>query len=100
MAKEPKYSRREDYYEDRELKAKADLAELENAAGGFMGMTNFMPGKGKTIGALARFKVLKESERPVEYDGILSGRAGGAIMAAILVLLGLFVLGNMISRYL
>lgn len=100
MAKKPKYRRREDFYEDREIKAKADLAELEDAGGGFLGMSNFMPRKGKTVGALARFKVLKDADRPVEYDGILSGRAGGAVMAVILVLLGLFILGNMISRYL
>ena len=100
MDSKNKHARREDYLREEEIKAKADLAELEHNSGGFLGVSNFLPKKGGNLGVLARLKVLNEADRPVEYGGLLSGKRGGLVMAVILAVLALLILVNMISRYL
>ncbi|RED53428.1 hypothetical protein [Aestuariispira insulae] len=100
MTDDPRFKRREDYLEEKEILAKADLAELEHNSGGFLGLANFLPRKGAAIGALARFKVLNEADRPIEYGGLLSGRKGGAVMAIILLVVAGLLVVNMVVRHL
>lgn len=91
MVEENKVRNREDILRQKEIKAKADLAELGHQGKSF--------GAGFAEGVAERERILKE-EGFKPYEGTVKGRPVNFGLLIMLTIFGLVILWNLVSRFL